>query len=722
MVLRKLRSFKQASLRNTSTIHKTFLLLLLGLTISTNTFADEPQNLILTASSAATIHKIIASGDLGGWTFVGLQTSNDQVTASFERGRHKASVLISPPTQEASLFTLDIESKDISHTESTALVNQIFDLLTSNQPKSGFWTKPQTVKEDLWTMAQKDGSLKTWEGIPKASQMTDRFEPAVLPISATSYSSLVMLLALILSVAASLKLWRRNKQLLSISKTDLIWILIATVTAFILRTVGESIVPGWINGHGHRYINSILFAPPSGADLHGNGPWAFYIPLLQIFPRTLTTVLTIQAVVSTLTVPAIFFMTKAFVPSSSTARWTMILAALLPGFVYFGHSEERMVIGIFFLILAPLFAALASKYKSHLAIFASAALAATSAHFQPFMLFSPLTIFAVLISRSDGRSYLKTPWPWVGLWFYLLLVLEPTLQAVNNIVYGIGPANNWFSQIFALKPDMLFHMTPNLDTVSNAYFATELTPYVFRFLLMLGFVSLHFKKRTIPAAWALLLSALIYVLLSGGAGRMDAIRLQLPAQPWFLALSGAGLTAISSLARKYIPKVPKPLRNGIILALLIGIIALDPGPMFKTFGPQKETKVLVQGIEQVPEGCVLIWPAMSKKSGVGVPTWATMERHKLVHWYALKDFEELRRPFPPCLYYLRPLACHDRNNPVESDNGDGMRSECVFIERQLGRMSPVHVKTIVAEPDCMQNYRPGPVEVGIWKVNTDPQP
>ena len=97
-----------------------------------------------------------------------------------------------------------------------------------------------------------------------------------------------------------------------------------------------------------------------------------------------------------------------------------------------------------------------------------------------------------------------------------------------------------------------------------------------------------------------------------------------------------------------------------------------------------------------------------------------MERHKLVHWYALKDFEELRRPFPPCLYYLRPLACHDRNNPVESDNGDGMRSECVFIERQLGRMSPVHVETIVAEPDCMQNYRPGPVEVGIWKVNTDP--
>ena len=154
--------------------------------------------------------------------------------------------------------------------------------------------------------------------------------------------------------------------------------------------------------------------------------------------------------------PGNLFMTKAFVPSSSTARWTMILAALLPGFVYFGHSEERMVIGIFFLILAPLFAALASKYKSHLAIFASAALAATSAHFQPFMLFSPLTIFAVLISRSDGRSYLKTPWPWVGLWFYLLLVLEPTLQAVNNIVYGIGPANNWFSQIFALKPDMLF--------------------------------------------------------------------------------------------------------------------------------------------------------------------------------------------------------------------------------------------------------------------------
>lgn len=722
MVLRKLRVTKPVSLANTLIDHKTLLLLLFTLAVSTSTFADETPEFVLTASSTATINEIIANSDFGEWTFVGLQATNNQAAMSFKGGDHKVTILIAPPSTNVSPFTLTLGPKDVPNPESTILLDRISDLLTANQPKDGFWTKQQTLTGDVWTMAQKGKLPKTWEDNKLPEPITHYYAPTVLPIDATLNAGLVMFMALFLTIATSLIIWLDNRKSLSITKTDLIWLVVVTIAAFILRSIGDAVVPGWVNGHGHRYISDILHGSPRGADLHGNGPWAFYIPLLMIFPRTLNTILIIQAVVSALTIPAIFFMTKAFVSSSTTARWTAVLAALLPGFVYLGHSEERMVIAILFLILAPTFGALASRFKNHLSIFASAALAATSAHFSPFMLLSPVVIFAVLICRSDGRSYLKTPWPWLGLVFYMLLVFEPASQAFNNLFHGVGPAGNWSKLVKGLKHIGFIQITPEPGKPTNAYFSAELTPYVFQLLSLLGFVSLHLKKSTKPAAWTLLALGVMFLVVAGAATRMNAIRLQFPAQPWFLVLSGAGLTAISSLARKYCSNVPKPLRTGIILTLLIGLVVLDPGPMFKTFGPHQETKALLKGIAQVPEGCVIVWPSMSRKSGSDVPTWATLEQKKLVFWYALRDFEEARRPFPPCLYYLRPLACHDRQNPFESDTGDGMRAECVFIEQQLGRMSPVHVETIVAEPDCFQEYRPGPVEIGVWKVNTEPQP
>lgn len=549
-------------------------------------------------------------------------------------------------------------------------------------------------------------------------------DPAVdplLPVNATTMAGLTLLVALLLAVAAAPKLIRAS----GFDRMDALWVGVATLLALTLRLVGESRVPGWINGHGYRFLASLLYSPPMGADFHGNGPWAFYGALLTFLPRRISTILAIQSVVSTLMVPACWALARAFLANRAAARWTALLAATLPGFVYFGASEERLVIGLLPLVLAPALAAGAVATRDPVALLASAAMAAAAAQFQPFLLLSPLAVGLVLIVRADGRKLLWSPWSLAAIALFAGLAAEPAGQALRNLMSGTGPAGVWVPGAQSWWGALLLPAThDNVGPTGNVFLNLRVTPIVFPIAMVLGFVALHRRRATLPAAWALLALGMLFVSVALLPGRMNTVRLQLPAQPWFLVLAGTGLAAATRCLAHGMPRVGllarSAVREGVSaccgLVLLVASIACAPGPMFQVFGPQRERKVIEAGLADAPSGCVVLWSSMTRKSGTNLPLWIGRDQDRYLRWGAVRDFDAPSPPFPPCTLYVRPLACHDRAIPAEGDSGSGIRAECAHLEERLAPLKPVHVERILAEPDCLQEFPTEPVEIGVWAV------
>lgn len=551
--------------------------------------------------------------------------------------------------------------------------------------------------------------------------LADPWADPLLPVDATVMAGLTLGIALVLAVSAAPRLIRAS----GFDRMDWLWVGGATLLALALRLGGESRVPGWINGHGYRFLASLLHSPPMGADFHGNGPWAFYGALLAFLPRRVSTILAIQAVASALMVPACWALARAFLANRAAARWTALLAATLPGFVYFGASEERLVIGLLPLVLAPALAAGAAATGSPLALLAAAAMAAAAAQFQPFLLLAPMAVGLVLIVRADGRKLLWSPWSVAAMALFAGLAAEPAGQALRNLMSGTGPAGIWVPGAQPWMNALLLPAThDNVGPTGNVFLNLRVTPIVFPLAMVLGFVALHRRRATVPAAWALLALGLLFVSVALLPGRMNTVRLQLPAQPWFLVLAGAGLAAATRFLAHRMPQIgflaPGAVRDGVAacggLVLLVASIACAPGPMFQVFGPQRERRVIEAGLADAPSGCVVLWSSMTRKSGTNLPLWIGREEDRYLQWGAVRDFDAPSPPFPPCTLYVRPLACHDRAVRVEGDPGNGIRAECAHLEEHLAPLTPVHMERVLAEPDCLREFPTEPVEIGVWAV------
>ena len=180
---------------------------------------------------------------------------------------------------------------------------------------SGFRAHIEPPNQDLQLIAQHventlntDGKEESFWNMPVRfwDDPSDATAKPLLPMSATKFAQIALIHTILALMAAP-------KLTAGISPLEVILLTAITIFGFAIRLYVEPRIPGWINGHGHHYLGSILAGPLNGADLHGNGPWAFFTPLLAIFPKTKTTVLATQLVISSLTIPAIWALARAFI-------------------------------------------------------------------------------------------------------------------------------------------------------------------------------------------------------------------------------------------------------------------------------------------------------------------------------------------------------------------------------------------------------------------------
>lgn len=659
--------------------------------------ADPP---ILNSNSVKRIVRLLGNNLPDGWSLGSVSATREFATANLKSGHTTIAVnlirsgsgfqaLIEPPNQDLQLIA--------QHVENT--------LNTAGKEES-FWNMP----------------VRFWD------DPSDATAKPLLPMSATKFAQIALILATILALMAAPKLTA------GISPLEVILLTAITIFGFAIRLYVEPRIPGWINGHGHHYLGSILAGPLNGADLHGNGPWAFFTPLLAIFPKTKTTVLATQLVISSFTIPAIWALARAFIPRCSVALWSAVLAALLPAFIYFGSGEERLVIGLLPFILAPVFA---SRPNSYLTMAAAGALAAAAAQFQPFLLLTPIAIGVVVLVKKPGWKVL--PKLALSAAIFVLLTIEPAYQAISNVASGSGPSRTWIPEFGLLVKGLFLPVLGDGPGPSNTYLDTKYTPFVFFIFMVIGFIALNFKRLVDKVSecsntfehrlglipWGLLFLGTLFTALGFIPDRMHMLKLQLPAQPWFLVLSGAGM-AFSQLVLKWLvskayklkPSLLNVLSTTTLLVILGTCVVINPGPTFAVYGPQQETQIIEEGLKDAPDGCLVLWPAMERRPASSPPLWLGRgpDGPKL-RWASIKDFRSPKPPFPNCTLYIRPLACWDHQKLSPGDPGTGIRAECAHAESRLAPMEPFFTKSIIATPDMMQKYPPTPVEIGIWTVS-----
>ena len=87
-------------------------------------------------------------------------------------------------------------------------------------------------------------------------------------------------------------------------------------------------------------------------------------------------------------------------------------------------------------------------------------------------------------------------------------------------------------------------------------------------------------------------------------------------------------------------------------------------------------------------------------------------------WRRAINPAEASGPPGACVVYYRPVDCYDLESwaPAPSEPGaGGLRAECVGFERGL-TLEPVVTAAIPALPDCGQDFRTSPLEIGFFRV------
>lgn len=500
--------------------------------------------------------------------------------------------------------------------------------------------------------------------------------------------------------------WLRER-LRQVPRADVQWLLAWSIVGFGLRLLGGVRVPGHINSHGYEYLNTVFSGPIDGLEFHGNGSYALHQLGLAVLPATESGVLAIQLLCSVLTIPAMYAVSRLWVGVREGALAAAAMAAVLPSFVFYALTEERLVGGTFFLLVALVAVGIAVREKGLATWAAAAALGAFAVSFQPFLLFFPFAAGGLLLAQPDGRRALRSGACWSALAVFAVLSVDTAFLALSHISEHREPSGMAFGFLHA--PWRAFLPLANLhnDFPGNTFAHADFTPPPFLWLEILGVAAAARHRVRLPV---LVMAAMVAVLtlVATVPARMNTARLQLPAHVFNVLLAGHGLGYV-------IERLRSILRGGSRLATAVAALvpiasaAVWPGPIGASFTPQLERHVAGDGLGAIPSGCEILIPAISGVAGLDYLSPGIV-------WRAVLPGQALPKGIA-CFVYFRPARCYDVNDAVPgAERADGLRADCAAVERTLDP-TPLFARLVAARPDYLQHYLRDALLIGYFRVH-----
>ncbi len=490
-----------------------------------------------------------------------------------------------------------------------------------------------------------------------------------------------------------------------VGRFDWFWLLACGALFLFLTLLGGSKVPGWINSHGYELLRDVLQVPPTSPDPHGQAWHALHGLFLFLLPQTEASVLIVQIGMAGLCIPLIYALVRTLFDRRDLARMSALLLAGLPSFVWYAFSEVRPIPGLTFSLLALCVLGLAIRF-GRLSLWLSASLLGfVATQFYPVFMLLPLPALLLLLSQRR-RFGGKLTWKfWVSSSLFSALWLLPALWIVYLLNTGQGIVGPDFLLVLSRGYQVLLPDFNEFTSFSgNIWFNHRFTPLILTIASVLGLL-LALRRRvwhgTLLTIFGLALLFTLPGLVSGG---MNPARLQLAAQPFYVILAAAGLIFAADLV---------PLRSSLMqlaLALLVCLALIwHPGPIGQTFTPQLERRLFSQGLEQVPESALIVWPPHASGGVNPLPTY--LFNYKSLRGATLfaVDFATLFATEEKSIVYYRPSSCYLDQN---------MAFDCAGLEAKL-ELEPFYLRSLPARSDYMLDYRKddeGLIEIGFFRL------
>ncbi len=489
-----------------------------------------------------------------------------------------------------------------------------------------------------------------------------------------------------------------------VGRFDWLWLLACGALFLFLTLLGGSKVPGWINSHGYELLRDVLQVPPTSPDPHGQAWHALHGLFLFLLPRTEASVLIVQIGMAAFCIPLIYALVRTLFDRRDLARMSALLLAGLPSFVWYAFSEVRPIPGLTFSLLALCVLGLAIRF-GRLSLWLSASLLGLVAtQFYPVFMLLPLPALLLLMSQRR-RFGVKLTWRfWVSTSLFSALWLLPALWIVYLLNTGQGIVGPDFLLVLSRGYQVLLPDFNEFTSFSgNIWFNHRFTPLILTIASVLGLLFAMWRRVWHGSLLTIFGLALLFTLPGLVLGGMNPARLQLAAQPFYVILAAAGLIFTVELV---------PLRSSVMqlaLALLVCLSLIwHPGPIGQTFTPQLERRLFSQGLEQIPESALVVWPPHASGGVNPLPTY--LFNYKSLRGATLSgDFATLFATEEKSIVYYRPSSCYlDQNKAFD----------CAGLEAKL-ELEPLYLRSLPARSDYMLDYRKDDkdlIEIGFFRL------
>ncbi len=548
--------------------------------------------------------------------------------------------------------------------------------------------------------------------------------PQRCPVAFWGHDTLVLKLILLLHVIFLPFFIKSSKKALSkIRKGEWIYIILLVFVGFILRGFLSPKVPGRL-GRPFGVIN-LAISGAKGCDYYGYGKafYAFYNILFEIFPKTENTIYLGNSVLGSLSIFLTYTLSYLLLQSNIKALATATLLTFLPLHIKMSSTEILLILGIFFgLISMVAFLVFSHTDKMSTLIFGALSLFFTL-HTRPEMWIFPAIILLLALANPLSLKHFKR----FEIWLIILVFIILTFPSVY-LTYKNRPEMNW--QESTLIKDILNirkflglskinYCPPGGFNSGNIFLNTFITPFPLILLASLGIIVLFFQNRRILLF--LLLSALLFTnQVISIPGLMNAARLQLPAQVFFVLLAGAGLGWLGEISIHYFNY-----KVAFLIILITSFIIYLIGYPFinKLWTLHKDYLVFKTGIKKIPSGCILVQLVnQNSDHGIDLPIYLS-EAYKLNHlWINTADLLNNKvEPDKQCIVYYQSSHCFNFDlEEIQSikltKNALFLRPECMIINERY-KLLPIFIKEIEAERYECENFLNKEFPVGFYRVS-----
>ncbi|MBN2498786.1 MAG: hypothetical protein JXR96_29615 [Deltaproteobacteria bacterium] len=638
-----------------------------------------------------------------GWQLGDISIQHNEARYALQREDRSCTLVLRPPVgstcHRSKNFEMHIEGQ--CGLDRAALLDQLSMLIGERDTGKDPWIRaatnlvahrPDRTKSD--TLQARDGSLLYH---PAHRQSLSGLNAIII----WAIRSCMLLSSLLLVLCHG----RIKQALLGTSAFDLGFLAACSLITCGLALWGASRVPGWINGHGYELLRDVLLDPPTSPDPHGMGFIAFHGLIQLALPGREMTVVCIQIASTLLSIPLLYFVALQIWGDPVSARWSAASYAAMPSVCFFASSEVHQVPGNLFMLASLAALGLACRAwrddrRPHgLALIAAALLGAISAQFYPFYLLMPVILLVLLLAASPGL--LNRGWTWISAGLLVMLCAPSALWMLYLVCTGQGVFGPDFLGVLGefyhvLTPGYRLEVQWHGNIFLNLFFTSPLLP-------LAAAVGISSQGRK---ALLVLLCAFLLTIPGLMDGRTNTARLQLPAQPFYALLAGAGLGCVMAWLKRHI-RWRKFAQDLALSSVLLVLLVAWPGMSGMRFTPQMERDAFAEGLTQLESGCLVIWPPHPNGPINPLPYYLALEQGKQLSWASIvSQVPEDLMSRARCIYYYRPATCSQKERGAEI---------CAGIEFRL-ELEPVFVRRLPAEPDYLQDYLSDRVEVGFFRV------